>query len=77
MRARRDQLRPDGNRSGARDGQQRGGRRDPTDFSKLGTNSRISFCEPARIGTLVTDAKAESVDSYKGLKKVIKHVVLA
>ena len=70
-------LRPDGNRSGARDGQQRGGRRDPADFSKLGTNSRISFCEPARIGTLVTDAKAESVDSYKGLKKVIKHVVLA
>ncbi|HKT64846.1 DeoR/GlpR family DNA-binding transcription regulator [Burkholderia sp. 22313] len=47
------------------------------DFSKLGTNSRIGFCEPARIGTLVTDQKAESVDSYKSLKKAIKHIVLS
>ena len=47
------------------------------DFSKLGTNSRISFCEPARIGALVTDAKAESVDSFKSLKKVVKNIVLS
>ncbi|THJ50164.1 DeoR/GlpR transcriptional regulator [Burkholderia sp. LS-044] len=47
------------------------------DFSKLGTNSRISFCDPARIGALVTDAKAESVDSFKSLKKVIKNIVLS
>lgn len=47
------------------------------DFSKLGTHSRISFCEPARIGALVTDQKAESVDSFKSLRKVIKHIVLS
>ncbi|WP_423761566.1 DeoR/GlpR family DNA-binding transcription regulator [Burkholderia sp. NLJ2] len=47
------------------------------DFSKLGTNSRISFCEPARIGTLVTDQKAESVGSFKSIRKVVKNIVLA
>jgi len=47
------------------------------DFSKLGTNSRIGFCEPARIGTLVTDQKAESVDSYPSIKKVIRNIVLS
>ncbi|WP_396331506.1 DeoR/GlpR family DNA-binding transcription regulator [Burkholderia anthina] len=47
------------------------------DFSKLGTTSRIGFCEPARIGTLVTDQKAESVDSYKNIRKAIGNIVLS
>ncbi|WP_415859422.1 hypothetical protein [Burkholderia sp. BCC1977] len=47
------------------------------DFSKLGTHSRIGFCEPARIGTLVTDQKAESVDSDKRIRKVIRNIVPA
>ncbi|WP_246637445.1 hypothetical protein [Burkholderia catarinensis] len=47
------------------------------DFSKLGTNSRISFREPARIGALVTDQKAESVDSFRSIRKVIKNIVLS
>ncbi|WP_179403318.1 DeoR/GlpR family DNA-binding transcription regulator [Burkholderia guangdongensis] len=47
------------------------------DFGKIGLGSRISFCGVERIGTLITNRKAESVDTFPLLSQAVKRIEFA
>jgi len=47
------------------------------DYSKLGVQSRISFCPPERIDVLVTNQRASEEVAFEALKARIKEIILA
>ena len=47
------------------------------DYSKLGVQSRISFCPPERIDVLVTNQRASEEVAFEALKARFKEIILA
>ncbi|WP_248746447.1 DeoR/GlpR family DNA-binding transcription regulator [Pseudomonas sp. MWU12-2037] len=47
------------------------------DYSKLGVQSRISFCPPERIDVLVTNQRASEEVAFEALKARFKDIILA
>src|SRR5450830_651231 len=47
------------------------------DYSKLGVQSRVSFCPPERIDVLVTNQRASEEVAFEALKARIKEIILA
>ncbi|MPQ67540.1 MULTISPECIES: DeoR/GlpR family DNA-binding transcription regulator [unclassified Pseudomonas] len=47
------------------------------DYSKLGVQSRISFCPPERIDVLVTNQRASEEVAFEALKARLKEIILA
>ena len=47
------------------------------DYSKLGVQSRISFCPAERIDVLVTNQRASEEVAFEALKAGLKEIILA